>query len=31
VNIFIKIDDEKLKIRRNFRQYETYFIFYFLI
>jgi hypothetical protein len=31
VNIFIKTDDGKLKIRRNFREYKTYFILYFLI
>jgi len=31
VKIFIKTDDEKIKIRRNFTQYETYFILYFLI
>jgi len=31
VKIFIETDGEKLKIRRNFKQYQTYFILYFLI
>jgi len=31
VKIFIERDGEKLKIRRNFRQYQTYFILYLLI
>jgi len=31
VKIFIDRYGEKLKIRRNSRQYQTYFILYFLI